>query len=228
VFRADQNYLSEAVRIHTNSRVTSARLLQFNGLNSEVLYPPLLNHAAYRCEEYGDFVFCPSRINQSKRQHLLIQAMKYVRTDVRLVLAGQIETAADRALIEQLLGDPQIAARVVLLDRYISEQEKLDLFSRARACAYIPYDEDSYGYVTLEAFLSRKPVITGTDSGGTDLLVKDRLTGRIVAPDPRRIAEAMDELAADQQLAARWGTAGFELAQSLEIHWDRVIQVLTK
>ena len=36
----------------------------------------------------------------------------------------------------------------------------------ALAVAYVPFDED-FGYVTLEAFLARKPVITASDSGGT-------------------------------------------------------------
>ena len=39
---------------------------------------------------------------------------------------------------------------------WISEQEKADLMANCYAALYIPYDEDSYGYVTLEAFHSAK------------------------------------------------------------------------
>ena len=49
---------------------------------------------------------------------------------------------------------------------FITEQEKIDLYAKARAVVYPPADED-YGYVTLEAMLSSKPVITCSDSGGT-------------------------------------------------------------
>ena len=41
IVNADAAFLPEAERIYTNSDVTSARLKEFNGLDSEVLYPPL-------------------------------------------------------------------------------------------------------------------------------------------------------------------------------------------
>ena len=47
---------------------------------------------------------------------------------------------------------------------------------------YLPFGEDSYGYVTLEAFHARKPVVTLSDSGGTLELVRDRRNGLV----PRR------------------------------------------
>ena len=46
---------------------------------------------------------------------------------------------------------------------------------------YPPFDED-FGYVTLEAFLARKPVITCTDSGGPNEFVVDGVNGSICAP----------------------------------------------
>ena len=42
---------------------------------------------------------------------------------------------------------------------------------------FAPFDED-YGYVTLEAFEARKPVVTASDSGGAGLAE--------VAVDPAR------------------------------------------
>jgi glycosyltransferase involved in cell wall biosynthesis len=104
----------------------------------------------------------------------------------------------------------------------------VEWFRQALGCAYIPYDEDSYGYVTLESYLSRKPVITCTDSGGTDALVKDGVTGCLVASEPRALATAMDSLYADRQRARRMGEDGFDLVQALRINWDNVIEKLTK
>jgi glycosyltransferase involved in cell wall biosynthesis len=46
------------------------------------------------------------------------------------------------------------------------------------AVLFAPYQED-YGYVTLEAFLSRKPVITARDSGGTLEFVEDGVNGYV-------------------------------------------------
>ena len=70
-----------------------------------------------------------------------------------------------------------------------------------------PYDED-YGYVTLEAFLSGKPVVTTTDAGGPNEFVVDGVNGRVTAPDPEALGEAIRFLAADARRAAALGDAG--------------------
>ena len=129
-----------------------------------------------------------------KRQVLLVEAMAQVQTDVRLVLAGAPRTPADLERIERAIARCGVGDRVELLADWISEERKRDLFANALACAYIPYDEDSYGYVSLEAFHSRKPVITCTDSGGTLELVEDDVTGLVTEPDASSLAEAFDRL----------------------------------
>jgi len=76
-----------------------------------------------------------------------------------------------------------------------------------RAVVFPPQGED-YGFVTVEAFASAKPVITCTDSGGPLEFVRHGQNGLIVAPDPAALAQACAELAADARLAERLGTQG--------------------
>ena len=54
-----------------------------------------------------------------------------------------------------------------MIPRWISDEEKLRLLASARGVLYLPVGEDSYGYVTLEAFHARKAVLTMADSGGS-------------------------------------------------------------
>src|SRR5260370_4129251 len=96
----DISYLPEARKIYTNSEVTTGRLKKFNGLDSEVLYPPLLTKTYFSCKEFGDYIFCPGRINATKRQLLLVEAMAYCRSDVKLLVAGSAETTGDSEAIE--------------------------------------------------------------------------------------------------------------------------------
>jgi glycosyltransferase involved in cell wall biosynthesis len=225
IVNADNSYLRDAKRIFTNSRITGARLKTFNGIDSEVLHPPLLSNEQFRCRDYGDYIFVPGRINEAKRQRLLIESLQHCRSDVKLVVAGKAETKADSDAIRLAICGLQ--ERVLFIDRFITEEEKVDWFSSARATAYIPYDEDSYGYVTLESFLSRKAVVTCEDSGGIHELVKESVTGRVVAASPESLAEAMDDLYRDKAAARRLGEAGYDYAQQLNINWDRVIHALT-
>ena len=90
----------------------------------------------------------------------------------------------------------------------VAGDELIDLYAGALAVVYAPFDED-YGYVTLEAFLCAKPVITATDSGGTLEFVVDGQNGFVCAPEPAAIGAALARLAADRALrrAARSGRA---------------------
>jgi glycosyltransferase involved in cell wall biosynthesis len=228
IVEADNRFLRQVRKIYTNSQVTSDRLRRFNGIDSEVLLPPLADTSQFFCAGYGDYILYPGRITASKRQLLAVEAMRYVTTDVRLVIAGRHEAPADLAQIEAVIEQHRLAHRVEVIARFISEEEKVALLSRALACAYFPYDEDSYGYVTLEAFYSRKPVITCSDSGGVCMVVKDAVTGHVTLPDPQAVAAAMDRLYLDRTAARRMGEAGLELLWSLQIGWDRVIEALTQ
>src|SRR5438034_221202 len=100
----------------------------------------------------------------------------------------------------------------------------VDLYRDALAVVYPPYDED-FGYVTLEAFLARKPVVTATDSGGPNEFVADGVNGFVCAPEPDAIAAAINRLAADRQRARSLGDAGYDRART--ITWDGVIEKLT-
>lgn len=228
IIAADNALLPLARKIYTNSHVTSERLRRFNGIESEVLFPPLLSSEHFSAESYSDYIFYPSRITNGKRQVLMIEAMRHTKSAVRLVLAGAPEEPLSTAGLRALIARYGLEDRITLHPEFIGERMKTDLMNNALACAYIPVDEDSYGYVTLEAFHARKPVITCTDSGGTHITVRDQATGYIAEPDPQDLADAMDSLYADKARAARMGTAGFELVTRLEITWDTVVKRLTE
>jgi glycosyltransferase involved in cell wall biosynthesis len=226
VTQADNTFLPEAERIYTNSGITAKRLLAYNGLQGEVLFPPLFDAAGYRSDGYGDYVFAPSRLSAIKRQALLVEAMAHVRTPVRLVIAGPPDEPAQLERLQRLVAEHGLELRVELHGGWMPEERKRELFAGALACAYVPYDEDSYGYVTLESFQARKPVVTCSDSGGTLELVEDGVNGYVVEPRPERLAQALDELMEDRARARELGEAGFEKVERLEISWDTVVERL--
>jgi glycosyltransferase involved in cell wall biosynthesis len=91
---------------------------------------------------------------------------------------------------------------------------------------YVPHMEDSYGYVTLEAFHSHKPVITCSDSGGTLEIIEDGVNGLVATPEPTALAAAMDRLRADPDEAAAMGDRAYQALQLKDISWDRVVTSL--
>jgi glycosyltransferase involved in cell wall biosynthesis len=227
VIAADQFYLQEVRRIYTNSKIVGHRLNYYNGFGSDVLYPPLFDSDRCYCDDYRDYFFFPSRITAGKRQHVAAAAMAHVSGDARLVIAGQPETAQDLDRVMSVIHQHGLENRVEVIPRWITEEEKRRLLAGSRGVVYLPYGEDSYGYVTLEAFHARKPVITLADSGGVMELVEDGHNGRVVAGE-RDLALAMDELSGERVLAESLGQAALETIDRLKISWDRVIECLTK
>jgi glycosyltransferase involved in cell wall biosynthesis len=227
VIESDGRHLGEAKRIYTNSRIVGQRLRLYSGFESDVLFPPVLDATPFRCEDYGEYFFFPSRITAGKRQHVAAEAMAGVKSSARLIIAGQPETPEDLARLMSVVHENELEKRVEVIPRWISEEEKLRLLARARGVVYLPFGEDSYGYVTLEAFHARKPVITMGDSGGTLELVEDGRNGRVV-DGLDELSWAIDGLAEDQRLAERLGQGGHDTIDELGISWDRVIQCLTQ
>ena len=224
VMRADTAALQEARLVFTNSRVVGDRLRRFNGVESQVLYPPILDPASFYDGDLGDEVVCISRVEPHKRQLLLVEAMKHVHSAVRLRLSGLSTNASYIKAIEDLIRVENLEKRIMFDNRWITEAEKVELLAHSLAAIYIPADEDSYGYPTLEAAHASRCTVTLTDSGGTLEFVEDGVTGLVVEPTPRAIASALDLLHADRAAARRLGAASRERVASLGISWQNVIE----
>jgi len=224
IVMSDQLAFSEARRIYTNSAVVAKRLEQYNDVKAEVMYPPVFRPERYRCDDFGDYILYVSRITGHKRQRLAIEALKYTTTPVKLMLAGKPEDPACMREIEGAMNG--IRDRVILRSDWISEEEKVELFANCLAGIYIPFDEDSYGYPSLEAHHAGKCVITTTDAGGTKELIVHGENGFLVDPDPKELAECMDQLYLDRKLARKMGAAGADRIKALGISWDSVVERL--
>jgi glycosyltransferase involved in cell wall biosynthesis len=225
IIKADNLYLREARKIFTNSRNVSNRLKKYNGIDSIPLYHPCPEAEKFSCEAYEPYIFFPSRFDKMKRQHLVVEAMRYVKTPVKLYLAGSADAPIYLEQVQDLVRRYRLEDRVKLLS-HVSEVEKHALYARCRAVVFPPYDED-YGYVTLEAFYASKAVITCRDSGGPLEFVLPLETGLISEPTPEGLAEAIDYLGESEERARGMGKRARERILSMGISWERVVKELT-
>lgn len=223
IIKADNEYLPEAKRLFTISKNVADRLKKFNHLNANCIYHPPPNYERLYSDGYENYIFYPSRLTPIKRQHLAIEAMKYVRSNIRLVIAGSAETVDYEIYLRRLVEEYGLQEKVKLLGG-ITEEEKIKLYSNALAVLFIPYDED-YGYVTLEAFYSRKAVITCNDSGGPLEFVTHKETGMVCHSLAEPIAEAIEYMANNPSQAATYGRNGHHVIADLS--WDKAIETLT-
>lgn len=225
--RIDNLALRESQDLFTNSLIVRDRVREYNGLDPEPLFPPVGGDTSrFYTDSYGDFIFYPSRVTPIKRQLMAVQAMCHTESPVRLVIAGRTEAPAYERELQEFVRANDLGDRVELRFGWLDEQEKADLYARCLGVAYLPLDEDSYGYPSLEASHSRKPIVTLSDAGGALEFVRDGVEGLVADPHPREVAAAFDRLYEDRAEAQRLGERCAERRRELHIDWDHVVSRL--
>jgi glycosyltransferase involved in cell wall biosynthesis len=216
---ADRYLLGRVSKLFVQSRTVQQRLAAWQSMNATVLYPPAPERD-YRCDAYGPAFLFVSRLTRLKRADLLVRALATPpATALRLVIAGDGE---ERLALEQLARDLGVGDRITFAGR-LSEPQLVDALATCRAVCFPPFQED-FGFVTVEAFASRKAVVTCHDSGGPAELVRDGVSGIVCEPTPDALGRAMRRLADDAAMAERMGTAAHDAGARLT--WSETVRQL--
>lgn len=224
--RADLNMCGEIRGLFTVSANVTRRVQTFWNVDSTPLpHPPANAEAFYCADKTEDYLFFPSRISWNKRQDLVLRALALTRSPVKISFAGAADSARQGEKLMRLARKLGVASRVEWLG-YITEEKKRDLYAHCLAVIFPPYDEE-YGYITLEAMLSSKAVITCHDSGGPLEFVTNEKTGFIAESTPEKMAEVIDRLWQDRTMAMSLGQAARREYDARDISWSNVVKKLT-
>jgi glycosyltransferase involved in cell wall biosynthesis len=217
----DTQELKSYSRIYTIARNPADRLRRFNGLQGIPLYhPPRLVGSYITDGAYGDFILSVGRLDKLKRVDRLLQALPHCPPAVRCIIAG---TGPEEPSLRSLARKLGLENRVDF-QGFVSDEQLLRLYAECAAVYFAPLDED-YGYITLEAFLSNKPVITVQDSGGPLEFVEDGRNGLVLPSlDPELLGAAVRNLVQDKERCRLLGSAGYSRVK--DIQWDQAIRVL--
>jgi glycosyltransferase involved in cell wall biosynthesis len=170
--KLDTDSVKKADLLLANSIDVQARISRFYGVHSEVLYPPV---------EIEDFELNPN-VNDRENWFLYfgrIETYKGVEIAVRACITAEkkIKIAgkgADLERIKDIVRSLNGDSYVEFLG-FVSEEEKKELYRKAKALVYPVKDED-FGIVPLEASASGCPVIA-FNGGGVKETVIDNKTG---------------------------------------------------
>jgi len=182
--------------------------------NVNVIYhPSFLKN--YTTGEYKH-IFIVSRLDSPKRIDMLLQAMQYVKSDIRLYIAGT--GPQEKQLKEMAKHDD----RIKFLG-FINDEEVERYYADSLVIPYFPYDED-YGLITIEAMMHKKPVITTKDSGGPTEFVVNGETGFCTSFNAKAIGEKIDYLVNNPIEAERMGLQAYEKVK--DITWENTVNQL--
>jgi len=204
----------------TIAQNTTDRMQKYNGLTSKALYHPPRLVGRYQNLGFEDYILSVGRLDKLKRIDALIRALPYVDNNIKCKIAG---SGPEREPLEALAKNLNVSDRVEFLG-YVADEELIQLYGKCSAVYFAPLDED-YGYITLEAFLSQKPVMTAIDSGGPLEFVDHEINGIISQNlNPEELGRNIERLVSDKGLCAEMGLSGFQTAE--HITWDPVIDAL--
>lgn len=223
----DRAVLNECAYISGISKNVITRLEQFSGIKGDVLYPPLNLGTRYHLRPAEDYILSVGRLCAIKRVDLMLKALPIVHPFVKLKIVGSPDEPGIMDYFKNEVDKHHLWDRVEFLGR-VSDDDLLDLYSRSLAVYYAPHDED-YGYVTLEALASSKPVIAAHDSGGVLEFVEHDKNGIVVDPTSDAIGHGVNRLVENREWCAAMGVAGRALIDELKIlesGWDQIVEGL--
>lgn len=221
----DRSAFSSSTKpIFTNSQNVTNRLKLYTGFSSSPLYHPPPQADQFYCNRFDEYIFAPGRINASKRLDLIIDSLAESHNPICIVVAGAADTPQYLNELQNLAVEKNVDHLITWLGP-VPRNKLLEYYANARAVIFVPEDED-YGYITLEAMLSQKPVITTHDAGGPLEFITDGIEGFVTHPTPKDIGLAMAKLMDDSKMSVRMGKAGFKKYQELNISWDTVVRTL--
>ena len=189
-----------------NSELIQRRLERYWDVDSEVVYPPVDVESFYTAEK-EDFYLTYSRLVPSKCIDEIVRAFKNLPNQ-KLIVGGS--------------GPQEIYLREIAPDNvefrgFLSEEEKRDLLSRAKALVFAAKNED-FGMVPIEAFASGTPVI-GVNEGYTQVQVQDGINGYLFERGVDNVSSAVRTFSVDgvtaspneiQKMATRYSIERFE------------------
>jgi glycosyltransferase involved in cell wall biosynthesis len=197
------------------------RLQQHLQIYATPLYhPPPDAASCYNALAEG-YVYFPSRVEHLKRQHLLLEAARLMKSPLKIIFSG---SGGQAERLQKAILEAGLEERVRYIG-HVSTAEKLAFYAHATAVAYPVRDED-YGYVTLEAMLSSKPVLTCTDSGGPLEWITSGLNGWVCEPEPAALAEQLDWIALHPQQVVVMGQIARESYDAVAPTWQGVVESL--
>jgi len=179
----DRKWVNSLDRILANSKNVQARIREYYGRDSRVVYPPV-EAGKYRCEAYDDFYLAVGRLWREKRFDLIIEAFKEM-ADKQLIIVGD---GPERKSLEKL-AKPH---RNIRFTGHMDLAQLIELYSRCLATIYMPTNED-FGLVPLESMASGKPCIAA-DEGGCRETVVHNSTGFLIKPDKGELKKCVATL----------------------------------
>ncbi|HLD29576.1 MAG TPA: glycosyltransferase, partial [bacterium] len=135
----------------------------------------------------------------------LIQAADDLPPDIKIVICTS--GADTKQYADEVAKIAKTKKNIVYIDKMLDPQDYLELYSHCRVFV-CPSVYEPFGIINLEAMACRRPVVASSVGGIKEVVVQDE-TGILIDPaEPRAIAQAVNNLLKNRELAEEMGQKG--------------------
>ncbi len=212
---------ASAIIVPTQNHIHTSRLLKdLNnrievipfGLNTQELvsHESISTKALHLAQEQGPYFLFVGRLVGYKGLDVLIEAMKSVSSQAKLLIIGRGE---DQEKIENLIKQNDLQTRVIMLGRVDSMDEFAAYYKSCQALVLPSISSnENFGMVQLEAMFYARPIITTNLASGVPVVAEPGVSSLLVQPgNPKQLSSAMNELLNDPEKVERMGAAARKL-----------------
>jgi glycosyltransferase involved in cell wall biosynthesis len=202
---------SEIETLATNSRMMDGYLETVYGRRAEMIaYPGINLPEVVDGPADNRTALYVGRFWRHKRIELILDALAML-DDGNLILVGD---GAEAESLKEHVRDLGLTERVQFYKNL--DNAKLDQIFRNVTCGIYTPVREPFGIMPLEAASHGLPVVVTPDGGYTEVL--DASCAHIVPPRPDLIAEALESLFSNHELAQQMGAAGRKKVENFT--WD--------
>ena len=194
--------------------VRAARAVQLQPGRILVQPMPIDTQGFSRTSRGGGGIVTVGRLTSQKRIDLLLDALAELRTRGRTLALTIVGNGPARPGLERRVAELRIAGQVRFLGEVPPERIP-DAVGDADVFVF-PAVGEGLGLVAAEALLLGVPVVATRDGGGVTDIVPETGAGRLVSPDAREIARAIEELALDPESRRLAAVAGVALRRRFD------------
>jgi len=190
----------------------------YNGINLNQYQKTDRNIARKKYGIEGKYILFVGRISRQKGITHLIDAVKYLPKDIKVVLCASSPDTQE--VLEEVEQKVKLYDNIIWINRMVGKEEIIELYSNAEVFA-CPSIYEPFGIINLEAMACKTPVVASATGGIKEVVVHEE-TGFLVEPgNPEELAKYINILLNNKDLAIKFGENGRKRVEEM-FSWESI------
>ncbi|MEW8996622.1 MAG: glycogen synthase [Thermoanaerobacter sp.] len=190
----------------------------YNGIDLNQYQKTDRNIARKKYGIEGKYILFVGRISRQKGITYLIDAVKYLPKDIKVVLCASSPDTQE--VLEEVEQKVKLYDNIIWINKMVEKEEIIELYSNAEVFV-CPSIYEPFGIINLEAMACKTPVVASATGGIKEVVVHEE-TGFLVEPgNSEELAKYINILLNNKDLAVKFGENGRKRVEEM-FSWESI------